>query len=696
MSERQHDKLSEQIAKQFQHTIEMSQEAVFWLGRNGQFSYVNEKACRSLGYTREELLSLFLWDVDPDFPKERWNNHWESLTKIHNTTLETRHRRKDGHIIQVEVFASQISFEGKAFHTAFVRDISERKQVEDALRKSEAAYRSLFEHVPDGILIADQNSYYLDANPMMCKILGYSLDELITLHATDIVTPDETEYIEPALNQIKTRGDYRREWQFKRKDGSIFPAEVSVTKIPNGNLLALVHDITERKQIELELKSKKEHLKHLAYHDSLTDLPNRTLLLDRLTQAMDRVGRNNSQLALFFLDLDLFKKVNDTLGHQVGDLLLQEVSVRLQSLLRKVDTVARFGGDEFVILVEDFSDTEQVASLAQKILTGLEPAFSIEGHLCYISASIGISLYSSSEDNIGNLLKHADIAMYAAKDMGRNNFQFYSKEMDSRAHELLLLENDLRQALSDEQFLLHYQPQLDLNSGRIIGLEALVRWQHPGKGLIPPDDFIPLAEETGLIVPIGTWVLRTACTFALKLQEQGIPPLRMSVNLSMPQFKAQDLPALVSQILDETGLEPQWLELEITENIAMENARETISRLTALRKMGVSLAIDDFGKGHSSLSHLKHIPTTTLKIDRGFVNDILTDKYDLAIVEAILTLTKTLEIEVIAEGIETQEQKQLLCRLGCKLGQGFLFSHPLPSEEILALCSLERPFEDLF
>lgn len=691
----QHSNLPEHVAKQFQYTIEMSQEAIFWLESNGGFSYVNEKACQSLGYTQEELLSLFLWDIDPDFPKERWDKHWKKLAKVKNINIETRHSRKDGSVFPVEVFASQIIFEGKTFHTAFVRDITLRKKAEEELRNSEALYRSLFEYIPDGILVADQHSYYLDANPTMCKMLGYPLEELIGLHATDIVTPQEVGYIEPALQQINSKLDYRREWLFRRRDGSTFPAEVNVTKMPDNNLLALVHDITERRQIEWDLKEKKGHLKHLAYHDSLTDLPNRTLLLDRLTQALGRGDRHNSQVALLFLDLDLFKKVNDTLGHQTGDLLLQEVAIRLQSLLRMVDTISRFGGDEFVIMVEDFSDIEQVAQIAQKILNGLESPFSIGDHLCYVSASIGISL-SSRDDDIENLLKRADIAMYVAKETGRNNFQFYSQGMDVRAHELFLLENDLRQALSKNQLVLHYQPQFDLNSGRIIGLEALVRWQHPDKGLIPPNDFIPLAEETGLIVPIGTWALHTACSFARTLQEAGIPPVRMSVNISMHQFRSQEFSALVFQTLNETGLEPKWLELEVTESIAMENARQIIPLLTTLKGMGVSLAIDDFGKGHSSLSLLKHIPVTTLKIDRGFVSDILTDQFDLAIIEAILTISKTLGLEVIAEGIETQEQKHLLRQLGCKLGQGFLFSLPLPPEETLALCRLERPFKDLF
>lgn len=583
-------------------------------------------------------------------------------------------------------------------------DISERRAMEESLRESQARLEEAQRiarlgswdwNILDGSTFCSAEFY---------RIFGLERNAFDGSYESFLATvhPEDRGLVDEAMKRAFTEGaPYVMEYRIVRPDENVryIFSQGQVTFGKEGEpvrMAGTVLDLTDRKQIELDLEEKKNHLKRLAYHDSLTGLPNRNLFQDILAKAMVRADRNKSQVALLFIDLDSFKKFNDTLGHQTGDQLLREVANRLQTLLRKVDTLARLNGDEFVIVVEDVSEIEQVAHIAQKVLSGLEPPFFIGSQLCYVSASIGISLFPSGDDDIESLQKRADVARYAAKERGRNNFQFYSQEMDARAHELLLLENDLRRALENEQLFLHYQPQVDLSSGQIMGLEALVRWQHPDKGMIPPGDFVPLAEETGLIVPIGTWVLRTACAYARTLREAGIPPLRMSVNISMHQFKAQEFPVFVSQILNETSLEPQWLELEITESIAMENASETISRLATLKKMGVCLAIDDFGKGHSSLSHLKHLPITTLKIDKGFVGDILTDQYDFAIVEAIQALAKSLGLDVVAEGVETQEQNHLLRRLGCKSGQGFLFSRPLPPDDILCLCQLEKPFKDLF
>jgi diguanylate cyclase (GGDEF)-like protein/PAS domain S-box-containing protein len=550
---------------------------------------------------------------------------------------------------------------------------------------------------PDG----DKGATYVSEN--IRDQLGYEPSECIEnpdFWASRVHPEDRTQAFE---NQAKLfqAGRLVHEYRFKHKDGTYrwMHDELRLLRDSTEKPIEIVGswmDITDRKLADLELLVQKGHLKRLSEQDFLTGLPNRRVFQDRLKQAIARADRSGKQVALLFLDLDLFKKVNDTLGHQAGDLLLGGVAKRLQTQLREMDAIARLGGDEFVFVVEDISGTEQVTHIAQRILDCLEQPYPIRGQDCYVSASIGISLYTTPTDDIEELQKRADIAMYAAKKKGRNNFQFYNKEMDARAQELLLLGNDLRRALEKEQLVLHYQPKVNLSSGQIVGLEALVRWQHPDKGMVPPSDFIPLAEDTGLIVPIGKWILRTACDFAQTLQDAGIPPLRVSVNISMHQFKELNFLESVFQVLNETGLNPQWLELEITESIAMENARETIPRLASLNKMGVWLAIDDFGKGHSSLSRLKHLPITTLKIDKGFVGDILTDQYDFAIVEAVLALSKSLDLEVVAEGIETQEQKQLLCQLGCSFGQGFLFSRPLPPDDLLSLCRLEKPFADLF
>ncbi|SDP66389.1 sensor domain-containing protein [Desulforhopalus singaporensis] len=449
-----------------------------------------------------------------------------------------------------------------------------------------------------------------------------------------------------------------------------------------------VLDVTDFKLIEQDLEKKQSHLNYLAYYDSLTGLPNRELFQDRLTRAVKRVERTKAMTALLFLDLDLFKKINDTMGHRAGDKLLLQVAERMTVHLRyAVDTIARFGGDEFVILIEDVSEIKYVARIAQRILNSLESPFFLDNRKCYVSASIGISVCRSSDEENESLLKRADVAMYEAKKCGRNTFRFYSREMDIRAHEFLLLENDLRQALENDEFILHYQPKLELSSGRVFGVEALLRWHHPEKGLIAPGDFIPLLEESGLIVPVGKKVLQSACAYAKSLQEAGIPPLQMSVNISMSQFKDPGFLTLVTEILQKTSLDPRLLELEITESVAMENVGETISRLKSLRQMGVCLAIDDFGKGFSSLNHLKHLPITTLKIDKGFVQDVHKDTRDLAIIEAILFVAQKIDCGVIAEGIETKEQLRLLCQAGCTKGQGYFFSKPLAEKEFAAYCA---------
>lgn len=504
---------------------------------------------------------------------------------------------------------------------------------------------------------------------------------------------DDRERILNGISKLFEQGLYSHEYRFLHSDGSYrwMRDDLRLLRSPAGEPTEIIgswSDITERKNDELALQEKEACLQKLLHHDPLTGLANRSLCRDRLEQAVQRSARDKKQLALMFVDLDQFKRINDILGHHTGDKLLQAVAIRIQSLLRSCDSLSRFGGDEFVIVVDDFSSIEQVAKIAQKILDGLNTPFDIDGRKHYVTASIGIAIHSPEEGVDGALvriMKRADVAMFAVKEQGRNNFLFYSAEMDARAHEYLLLENDLRQAIELDQFVMHYQPQIDLATGQIIGLEALIRWQHPTKGLLTPGHFIPLAETSGLMVSIGSWALRTACAYAQQLSQSVITPLRMSINISPLQFKTQNFPEKLAEILAETGLDPHYLELEITESIAMEHTNETISRLSALREMGVKLSIDDFGKGYSSLSYLKHLPVTTLKIDMAFVREMLTNQYDAAIVEAILTLAKSLNMEVIAEGIENHQQHQALRDLGCKLGQGYLFSHPVPPEELCKL-----------
>jgi diguanylate cyclase (GGDEF)-like protein len=442
----------------------------------------------------------------------------------------------------------------------------------------------------------------------------------------------------------------------------------------------LMKAITERTQANLY---------RLAHHDALTGLPNRLLFIDRLGQAMAQANRNERLVAVMLLDLDRFKAINDTLGHTMGDLLLRNVAELLVSCVREDDTVARLGGDEFTIMLPEIQYIQDAATVAQKILDAFTQPFFLDGHELFIGTSIGIALYPFNED-LNLLLRDADIAMYEVKQQGGNNYQFYTTEMNTASLRRLSLEGALRRALERGEFVLHYQPQFDLARGEIVGAEALIRWQHPDLGLLGPMEFIPLAEENGLIIPIGEWALRAACAQNRAWQLAGLPPLRMSVNLSVRQFYQKDLVDTVSRILEQTGLDSRYLELEITESCLMQNTQTTMTMLSEFNRMGVRFAIDDFGTGYSSLAYLKRFPIDTLKIDRSFVCDIGSDPDDAAIVKAIVALAQSLEMRVIAEGVETREQMDFLRAHRCDEIQGYLVSRPLPAEDFAVLLAPER------
>ncbi|OLP20017.1 diguanylate cyclase [Leptolyngbya sp. 'hensonii'] len=419
-------------------------------------------------------------------------------------------------------------------------------------------------------------------------------------------------------------------------------------------------------------------IRHQASHDQLTGLPNRLFLNDRLSLELINAHRQNEVLAVLFLDLDRFKTINDTLGHAMGDQLLQSVTDRLRGCLREGDFIARWGGDEFTLLLPQITSPEDATHIARRILHALSQTFWFEDHEFYVTASIGIALAPYDGEDVETLLKNADTAMYRAKQQGKNNYQLYTSAMNGTALEQLVLENNLRKALEREELILHYQPQLDLNTGEVISMEALIRWQHPELGLVPPSQFIPLAEETGLICPIGEWVLRSACQQNQAWQMAGLPRLRVAVNISGRQFQQKNLVKTITQILEETGLNPEDLEIEITESVAVQDVDFTIAILQQLRDMGIHVAIDDFGTGYSSLSSLKRFPLNTLKIDRSFVRDLASNTCDAAIVRAVVSLGQGLNLQVMAEGVETQEQMMALCKVGCTGVQGYFFSKPLP------------------
>jgi diguanylate cyclase (GGDEF)-like protein len=439
----------------------------------------------------------------------------------------------------------------------------------------------------------------------------------------------------------------------------------------------------ERELRDAEVRRMRLHaeevIEHQAHFDLLTDLPNRVMFQDRLTLALTHANRHRKMLAVIFVDLDRFKTIVDTLGHAIGDRLLRAVAERLSGCLEEGDTLARMGGDEFVVLLPQINRADKAVRLAHKVLEVLKPAFQFSGHELHITTSIGISLYPYDGEDADTLLKNADTALYRAKEQGRNNYQLYTPAMNARAFERLALENSLRKALERKEFLLHYQPQTDMRTGAIVGVEALLRWQHPDLGLVYPSEFIPIAEETGLIVPLGEWVLRTACVQARAWQTLGLPPFTVAVNLSARQFLQQDLVDTVARILKETGVDPRSLEIEITESIAMQNADYTIVVLRDLKEMGILIAMDDFGTGYSSLSYLKKFPIDSLKIDQSFVRDITTDLNDAAIANAIIVLAHSLKLNVVAEGVETAAQEAFLKEHRCDRLQGYLFSTPIPA-----------------
>ena len=557
--------------------------------------------------------------------------------------------------------------------------------------------RYIMEVTPEALIISDGGGKIVMVNAQVEKLFGYSRDEMIG-ESIEILVPDRLRaahishrnaYTALAHPPVRLMGE-GRELFARRKNGSEFSTEISLgpLKTKDGNfVISAVRDISERKQFEAQIL-------HQATHDALTGLPNRVLFHDILLHAAARAHRTEKLLAVLFLDLDGFKNINDTLGHAYGDILLTEIAQRLVAVLRKDDLVARSedlvarqGGDEFTILLQGISIVENIIQIAEKILAAVSAPFLADGHEMHVTASIGITVFPLDDTDIEQLLQNADTAMYRAKESGKNNFQFYTAAMNTLIRERMEIENGLRHALARDELVLHYQPLVDIGSGKIIGVEALVRWAHPEKGLIPPGKFIPIAEESGLIVPIGEWVLRTACRQNKAWRDLELPHIRMAVNLSARQFKDSQLMPVVAKALADAGLDPytSGLELELTESLLMKDMEGTIATLHKLHKMGVCLSIDDFGTGYSSLSYLKRFPIHTLKIDQSFIRDIMIDPHDAAISATIVTLAHNLKLKVIAEGVETAEQLALLREMKCDQMQGYYFSKPIPAEALEAL-----------
>jgi len=539
------------------------------------------------------------------------------------------------------------------------------------LSESEDRFRKLSHATFEGIIIAEQG-IIREVNQTFATMFGYKQWEMLGLNVLDLVA-DDTSREEIRENMISEH-DTSYEAVGIRKDGTLFATEVVGTHCQyqgrSARVIA-VRDITERKRSE-------ETINRMAYHDTLTGLPNRLLFHDRVELALRQASFHHKQAAILFLDLDRFKLVNDTLGHAMGDKLLKEVAERLSCCVREEDLVARMGGDEFTVLLRNIESEREAVRVSETIIETLRQPFLIDEYELHTTTSIGITIYPQDGDDVQMLMKNADTAMYRAKDQGRNNYSFYSPAMNQLGVERLELENGLRYALQRGELVVYYQPRMKTEGG-IAGMEALIRWNHPTLGLVPPGKFIPLAEETGLIVPIGEWVLETACRQNKAWQMAGYPPMQIAVNLSARQFQSSGLVERIQQILADTGLDPQHLELEITESITMQDVDFTIATLQELSRMGVHISIDDFGTGYSSLNYLKHFPVNTLKIDQSFVRELTPDSYNAAIVTTVIHLAQELKLKTVAEGVETEAQREFLEAHLCDELQGFLFSRPVPA-----------------
>ncbi len=555
-------------------------------------------------------------------------------------------------------------------------DVLERKKEQEQLLLS----ASVFDNTIEGIAITNARGIIEKVNRAFSTITSFSPEEAIG-QSIRILTPEGVdEKIHAQLREGLDRdGLWSGELWNRRKTGETYPIWLSVTAVRNGqgritHYVSIFHDITE-------IKRSQDQLRHQVYHDALTGLPNRRLFNDRLEMAIAYAHRHREMVAILFIDLDNFKNINDSSGHQVGDLFLKDVAQRLEICCRDGDTVARFGGDEFVMILPDVMGTAAAGTIARRILHALAEPLRIRGYELFTSASIGVTFYPTDGGDVETLVKNADLAMYRAKERGKGNYTLYTETMSASVLRRIELENGLRNALKWDEFRLFYQPKIDIRDRRITGTEALIRWRRGNGELVSPGEFIPLAEETDLIIDIGEWVLRTACAQTRRWQEAGFEGLTVAVNVSGRQFQDEGLPDLVGRVLAETGLPPATLHVELTENIVMTNVETAVRNMSRLHEMGVLLALDDFGTGYSSLGYLKQFPLHALKIDRTFIRDLFQTPHDQAVARAILSLCRDLGLKVVAEGIETGEQLEFMCRHGCEEFQGFLFSRPVPPEE---------------
>jgi diguanylate cyclase (GGDEF)-like protein/PAS domain S-box-containing protein len=662
-------------------------------------SYVNERGANLIMTTPEDFIGKL---VCQELPLLKSPLYFDVYKKV----IESRRNHYDeieidDETVRASWVARQIVKLGDGVAIT-ARDITEKKIVERALQEAQRLQSAIVNSASHSIIATDKNGLIISMNKSAQRMLWYDSDELIgkttpeVFHDKDevIIRAKELSYelgkiINPGFEVFisKAEGDLpeEREWTYIRKDGSRFPVKLSVTVLKDDQAkvcgyLGVAYDISEQKRSE-------EYIRHIALHDVLTGLPNRALYDDRVAMTLERAKRNNEQVAIALLDLDHFKTINDSLGHHIGDKLLQEVAKRFCEVLRSSDTVARMGGDEFSFVFSDMPDLQSIEIVFNKIIATFKNPIDAANHQLHVTASIGISVYPKDGTDLSTLMKNADTAMYQAKELGRNNFQIFNQEMELKLSKRLNLEKELRIAIEHNSFELFYQPQIDFSSDQIVGVEALLRWQKPGGNYIPPSNFIPIAEESGLIVPIGEWVIMEACKTASSLNELLKRPIRMAVNISPRQLRQKNLVGYTLENLQKFGVKPELFEIEITESLLMEDTENSLSVLRQLSEAGIKIALDDFGTGYSSLSYLSRFPVDRIKIDQSFVKNITINQEDATLAKVIINMANSLSIPAIAEGIESIEQYEFIKHSGCSEAQGYLIGKPMPYERLIAYCS---------
>jgi diguanylate cyclase (GGDEF)-like protein/PAS domain S-box-containing protein len=660
--------------------LDQVDDSVFAVNDDEQLVYANKAAYKSRGHKKEELLGMSLSEIDIPISQDAGDCcEWPEAG--YSSAHESKHNGINGIATDVEIRMSTIDINGEPVHVAIMRDISERRIAEEALKESEHRFRGLLENVHLISVMIDSDGIITFCNDFLLNLTGWDWLDLIGRDWFEIFVPEESRCVvrEGFRKAINCESEHTTsEYEILTVDGDrrVVSFSWSLLRDPQGNVSGMAYigeDVTERKLAEARLK-------HVAFYDSLTELPNRTFFVERLDEEIKRIDQKGGMIGVFHMDLDGFKVINDSFGYYQGDQLIWNVALRMVERLGDSCLVARFGGDEFTLLHNNLASVSEAYAFAERIIDVFTHPFEIGERELHLTSCIGVSIYPGAGNNSLELLQNAEVALYRAKEHGRNAYRVYSSELDTKASERLALESSLRKALELEELEVYYQPQVSLETGEIVGMEALLRWKSKELGMISPAVFIPIAEETGLILPIGEWVLKEACRQAKAWADERQTPIRMSVNLSARQFQHRNLVEVVDRILAETKLTPELLELELTESTLMMDIDKGIEILNEIKKLGVHISIDDFGTGYSSLGHLKRFPIDRIKVDRMFIDSVITDEDDAAIVSATIGIAKSLRMKSIAEGVETEDQLAYLKELGCDEMQGFLFSKPLPAD----------------